>query len=63
MRSHSRGDPASLQIPTLVQCFSDALLAHIVYAHDGNWVEGGERDDATTTRLNRSLTVLTELAE
>ena len=48
---------------SLMLDFKCIISPYNVYAHDGNWVDGGELDDATTARLNRSLAVLTELAE
>lgn len=48
---------------SLMLDFKCIISPYNVYAHDGNWVDDGELDDATTARLNRSLAVLTELAE
>ncbi len=48
---------------SLMLDFKCIISPYNVYAHDGNWVDGGELDDGTTARLNRSLAVLTELAE
>lgn len=47
---------------SLMLDFKCIISPYNVYAHDGNWVEG-ELDDTTTARLNKSLAVLTELAE
>ena len=48
---------------SLMLDFKCIISPYNVYAHDGNWVEKDELDDATTARLNKSLAVLTELAE
>lgn len=48
---------------SLMLDFKCIISPYNVYAHDGNWVDGGKLDDATMARLNRSLAVLTELAE
>lgn len=48
---------------SLMLDFKCIISPYNVYAHDGNWVDGGKLDDVTTARLNRSLAVLTELAE
>ena len=48
---------------SLMLDFKCIISPYNVYAHDGNWVDGGKLDDATTARLNRSLAVLTELAK
>ncbi len=48
---------------SLMLDFKCIISPYNVYAHNGNWAAGGELDDATTARLNRSLAVLTELAE
>ena len=48
---------------SLMLDFKCIISPYNVYAHNGNWVEDGELDYATTARLNRSLAVLTELAE
>lgn len=48
---------------SLMLDFKCIVSPYNVYAHDGNWGDGGELDDATTARLNKSLSVLIELAE
>ncbi len=48
---------------SLMLDFKCIVSPYNVYAHDGNWTEGGELDDATTARLKKSLSVLIELAE
>ncbi len=48
---------------SLMLDFKCIISPYNVYAHNGNWVAGGELDAATTARLNKSLAVLTELAE
>lgn len=47
---------------SLMLDFKCIISPYNVYAHGDSWVEG-KLDDATTARLNRSLAVLTELAE
>ena len=47
---------------SLMLDFKCIISPYNVYAHGDSWV-GGKLDDATTARLNRSLAVLTELAE
>ena len=58
----SSGWVAAQLYGVLMLDFKCIISPYNAYAHDGNWVEG-ELDDATTARLNRSLAVLTELAE
>ena len=48
---------------SLMLDFKCIVSPYNVYAHDGNWGDAGDPDDATTARLNKSLSVLIELAE
>ena len=48
---------------SLMLDFKCIVSPYNVFAHDGSWAEGGELDDATTARLHKPLSVLTELAE
>lgn len=47
---------------SLMLDFKCIINPYNVYAHSDNWV-ANKLDDATTARLNKSLAVLTELAE
>ena len=48
---------------SLMLDFKCIISPYNVYAHNRSWVEEGKLDDPTTARLNKSLSVLTELAE
>ena len=48
---------------SLMLDFKCIVSPYNVYAHAGNWGEEGDLDEATTARLNKSVSVLTELAE
>ena len=48
---------------SLMLDFKCIISPYNVYAHEANWLEGGELDRELKARMNKSLDVFIELAE